>query len=76
MQKDHTHREHSVDSQIGYSPRGPLILGIIIVLVGIYFLLERSGILPPARDSWPVIVIVVGFGLIIGYLLNLRPRTR
>jgi hypothetical protein len=39
--------------------------GLIVLGLGLYFLLVNLDILPPARKTWPVILIVVGVVLII-----------
>jgi membrane-bound ClpP family serine protease len=56
------------------STRGPLIAGIVLLLVGFYFLLERFDLLPPIATSWPVILMIVGAALIIGYLVSLAAK--
>jgi len=52
--------------------RGALIAGILLLLIGIYFLLERSGIVPNVRQSWPVILVIIGLSLVVAYLVNMR----
>ena len=61
--------EKVVDPNNPKDKRGPLIAGVVLIAVGFYFLLERYNILPPVRTSWPVILIVVGGALIVGYIL-------
>lgn len=62
--------EKIVDPNDSKEKRGPLIAGVVLIAVGIYFLLERYDILPPVRTSWPIILIVVGGALIVGYILT------
>lgn len=45
---------------------GQLVGGFIVLGIGCLFLLVNMDILPPIRDTWPVILIVVGLALIIG----------
>jgi len=45
---------------------GMLIGGIIVTGIGFLFLLSNMGILPDLRESWPVIMIVVGIAIVIG----------
>lgn len=40
--------------------------GTIVLGIGILFLLINLDILPSMRDSWPLILIIVGLTLIIG----------
>lgn len=42
--------------------------GLIVLGLGLYFLLVNLDILPPARKTWPVILIVVGVVLIVSKL--------
>jgi uncharacterized membrane protein HdeD (DUF308 family) len=58
----------------GRPGRGPLVAGIILILIGLYFLLERFELLPPINTSWPVIIMLVGVALIIGYVATFRRR--
>jgi len=68
--------EKLVDPNTPKDNRGPLIGGIVLIAIGIYFLLERYNILPPFRTSWPVILIVAGGAMIIGYLLTRIRQTK
>lgn len=45
---------------------GMLIGGIIVTGIGFLFLLSNMGILPDLRESWPVIMIIVGIAIVIG----------
>lgn len=58
-----------IDTGPGIS-RTPLAVGITLILGGIYFLLTQYRVLPPVENSWPVILVLVGIGLTIGYILN------
>ncbi len=39
--------------------------GLIVLGVGVFFLLVNTDVLPPMRESWPIILIVVGVALIL-----------
>ena len=45
------------------------IPGIVLILIGSYFLLEKQNLIPNIgplmRDWWPVILIVVGVTLLV-----------
>lgn len=49
-------------------PRSSLF-PIILILVGIYFLLEKQGLIPNIgpllRDWWPVLLIAAGIALLV-----------
>lgn len=63
---------------MGYRNRTTLALGILLTLVGIYFVLVN--VVPGFADlinitfSWPVIVILVGLGLLLLGLLVSAPE--
>ncbi|MFH0830790.1 MAG: DUF5668 domain-containing protein [Parcubacteria group bacterium] len=64
---------NKIDTGPGIS-RTPLAVGITLILGGIYFLLTQYGVLPNIEKSWPVILVLVGIGLTIGYVLNATQR--
>jgi phage shock protein PspC (stress-responsive transcriptional regulator) len=54
-------------------PGGPIVLGVLLVLIGIWFLAQRY---MPAADFdrlWPIAIVVVGVVLV---LLSIRPGRR
>lgn len=48
--------------------RGPLIAGLLLIFVGVYFLLERFGLVPAIQTSWPVLLVIVGIALVVTYI--------
>lgn len=52
---------------------GPIILGIVLVLVGGWLLLERF-IDIDGRDVWPIVILALGLVLVLGALRG-RGRT-
>ena len=50
----------------------PIVLGVVLVIVGAWLLLERF-IDIDTRDIWPVVVVVLGLVLVVG---SLRGRGR
>ena len=55
---------------------GPIIFGVVLLLVGGYFLIENTfGYQLPEIDwdmVWPVIVIALGVGILAGALTRMR----
>jgi len=49
-----------------------VILGIILVIAGSFFLLQQSGLIPKAVEIWPLFAIIFGILIIIGVFY--RPR--
>lgn len=45
---------------------GKLIGGIILIGIGLVFLLSNWGIIPDFSESWPIVLVVIGFALILG----------
>jgi len=66
--------EQKIQIGLPNKSHAPLIIGIIFISIGIYFLLERYDLLPPFSTSWPILIMIVGVAFIIGYILNLRRR--
>lgn len=64
--------EQKVQIGLPNKSRGPLILGLLLIFIGIYFLLERYNLLPPLQTSWPVLVVIIGGAFVGGYFVNLR----
>jgi hypothetical protein len=48
--------------------RGKLVGGIIVAGIGLIFLLSNLDVIPHMGKTWPLILIVVGFGLLVGAL--------
>jgi len=49
--------------------------GLVIFLLGIYFQLGRLDVFwVPMRLFWPLLLIAIGFGLILDFLIARRPR--
>lgn len=67
-------KEQRVQIGLPNKSRGPLILGLLLIFVGIYFLLERYDLLPPFSSSWPVLIVIAGGAFVVGYFVNLRRR--
>ena len=59
-----THDRNSRTGRFNHGMTG----GLIVLGLGLYFLLVNLDLLPPARKTWPVILIVVGAVLIISKL--------
>jgi len=57
-------------------PRGGTIVsfafGVIIVLWGLIWFLQQTGIIPRTVDVWPFAVIIFGMLIIIGALYGMR----
>ncbi len=45
---------------------GKLIGGIILIGIGLVFLLSNWGIIPDFSESWPIVLVVIGFALLLG----------
>ncbi|MFO0702644.1 MAG: DUF5668 domain-containing protein [Candidatus Andersenbacteria bacterium] len=60
----------------GTPNRGPLIAGLLLIFVGIYFFLERLAILPPFRASWPALLVIVGIALVVTYISTYSGRSQ
>lgn len=45
---------------------GKLIGGVILIGIGLVFLLSNWEIIPDFSESWPIIIIVIGFALLLG----------
>ena len=43
-----------------------LIGGIILIGIGLVFLLSNWGIIPDFSESWPIVLVVIGFALLLG----------
>lgn len=54
--------------------KAPLVAGLMLIFIGIYFLLERLRLLPPVRTSWPVILVIVGVALVATYIVSYGQR--
>ena len=54
--------------------RGPLIAGLLLVFIGLYFLLERFNLVPPFQSSWPVLLVIVGLALVVTYIASFGQR--
>ena len=48
--------------------------GVFILGLGLYFLAVNYDYLPAINDSWPVLIILVGIGLILGNVFRKRNR--
>jgi len=48
--------------------RGKLVGGIIVAGIGLIFLLSNLDVIPHMGKTWPLILIVVGFALLVGAL--------
>ena len=46
--------------------RSKLVGGIIVLGIGIVFLLSNLDVIPHIGRTWPLILIVVGFALLVG----------
>jgi len=46
--------------------RGRLVGGIIVAGIGLVFLLSNLDVIPHIGKTWPLILVVVGFALLIG----------
>lgn len=67
-------QHHPSEHPMHAMARGPLIAGLLLLFLGIYFLLERAQIVPDFRVSWPIILIIVGIALVVSYLVNAGRR--
>jgi len=47
---------------------GKLIGGIILIGIGLVFLLSNWNLIPDFSESWPIILVVIGFALLLGAL--------
>jgi cytochrome c-type biogenesis protein CcmH/NrfF len=56
------------DSKNPKDDRGKLVGGIIVAGIGLVFLLSNLDIIPHIGRTWPLILIVVGFALLVGAL--------
>lgn len=65
---DHSHH--------GNRREGSLTGGIVLVVIGVYFLLWELGYIPGLHHLWPLILIIVGIVLIYGHLRGSRPGRR
>lgn len=54
--------------------RRPLISGFILIGLGCLLLLGMYDIIP-VEDSWPLLIILAGFALIIGAVTRRQPKT-
>lgn len=45
-----------------------IILGFVIVLVGLFYLLQQAGYIPTTLEIWPLIVIAFGVIILVGVL--------
>jgi protein-S-isoprenylcysteine O-methyltransferase Ste14 len=72
------HEQHDHDHSHEHAPypmtRGPLIAGLLLLFLGIYFLLERAGLVPTFQVSWPIILIIIGVALVVSYLVSMGRR--
>jgi len=46
--------------------------GLIMLGIGLFFLAVNMDIFPPVRDSWPIILIVVGLATMFGGIFKKR----
>lgn len=53
---------------------GSIVGGAIMIVIGAFFLLINMGWLPFLRESWPVLLIIVGVILLIGGLRKSQRR--
>lgn len=53
---------------------GSIIGGTIMIVIGGFFLMVNMGWLPFLRESWPVLLIIVGAVLLVGGMRKSRPR--
>lgn len=49
---------------------GKITGGIIIVVIGLLFLLQKVGYVAEAMIYWPVLVIIIGLGIIVKYSVS------
>jgi phage shock protein C len=49
--------------QAGQQSRGPMIVGLVLILLGSYFLIENLGWFP-AQFIWPLLLVAVGVYLL------------
>jgi fatty acid desaturase len=56
------------DPKKGKDERSRLVGGIIVLGIGVVFLLSNLGVIPHIGRTWPLILIVVGFALLVGAL--------
>lgn len=49
---------------------GKITGGVLILVIGLFYLLEKMGTVPSAIAYWPVLVIIIGLGIIIKYSLS------
>lgn len=49
---------------------GKITGGILIVMIGILLLLEKLGVVLDAMKYWPLLVVVIGLGIIVKYSVS------
>jgi len=59
-----------------FGPQAPsywgIFIGIIIVLVGLFWFLQQAKIIPQTLEIWPPIIILFGIMVIISVLTRKR----
>ncbi len=54
--------------------RGSIVGGIVLMVIGGFFLMVQMGWWPFVWDSWPVILIILGIVLLISGMRKKRTR--
>ena len=49
---------------------GKITGGLLIVVIGLFFLLEKTGIVINAMNFWPLLIIIIGLGIIVKYSMS------
>ncbi len=60
----------------GVHNRGSITGGIILLGLGLFFLALQWDWIPYGRESWPLILIILGIALLAGSLFSRRKRQR
>jgi hypothetical protein len=50
--------------------RRPLVSGVVLLGLGVYFMLMAYELVPGIDDSWPIILIIIGAALMIRGLIR------
>ncbi len=57
-----------------YDPPRPIISGVIWFGIGLYLLGMQHDAIPPIDESWPAILVIIGFGIVCGAFRRKRRK--
>jgi len=46
---------------------GKITGGVLIFVIGLFYLLEKTGNIANAIVYWPILVIIIGIGIVVKY---------